>query len=57
MKLLLYLLVINMEIKNIKLDNIDDNSRAVTIKTSGKNIITPNKSITSSEINKIKRMK
>lgn len=57
MKLLLYLLVINMEIKNIKLDNIDDNSRAVTIKTSGKNIITPNKSITSSEINKIKSMR
>ena len=47
-----------MKIKSIKLDNVDNLSRAITINTSGgKDIKTPNRSIVKSEINKIKGMR
>ena len=47
-----------MKIKSIKLDNVDNRSRAITINTSGgKDIKTPNRSIVKSEINKIKGMR
>ncbi len=46
-----------MKIKSIKLDNVDENTRAITIKTSEKDIETPNRSISTSEINKIKGMR
>lgn len=46
-----------MEIKSIKVDNIDNNTRAITIKTSEEKIETPNRCISTSEINKIKGMR
>lgn len=46
-----------MEIKNIKLDNVDEKTRAITIKTSENDIETPNRAISTSEINKIKGMR
>ena len=47
-----------LKIKSIKLDNVNNRSRAITINTSGgKDIITPNRSIVKSEINKIKGMR
>lgn len=46
-----------MKIKSIKVDNVDNSSRAITIKTSEKNIETPNRCIVTSEINKIKGMR
>ena len=47
-----------LKIKSIKLDNVDNRSRAITITTSGgKDIKTPNRSIVKSEINKIKGMR
>lgn len=46
-----------MKIKSIKLDDVDNNSRAITINTSEKNIETPNRSIATSEINKFKGMR
>lgn len=47
-----------LKIKSIKLDNVDNRSRAITINTSGGNDIkTPNRSIVKSEINKIKGMR
>ena len=45
-----------MEIKSINLDNVDENTRAITIKTSENDIKTPNRAI-STEINKIKGMR
>lgn len=52
-----YHLVKNMEIKSINLDNVDENTRAITIKTSENFIETPNRAISTSEINKIKGMR
>lgn len=49
--------MIIMKIKSIKVDNVDNSSRAITIKTSEKNIETPNRCIVTSEINKIKGMR
>ena len=46
-----------MKIKSIRLDDVDNNSRAITIKTSEKNIETPNRSIVTAEINKLKGMR
>ena len=46
-----------MEIKSIKVDNVDNNVRAITIKTSEENIKTPNRCIVTSDINKIKGMR
>lgn len=47
-----------LKIKSIKLDNVDNRSRAITINTSGgNNIETPNRSIVKSEIDKIKGMR
>lgn len=50
-------LVINMEIKCIKVNNVDNNVRAITIKTSERDIKTPNRSIGDLEFNKLKGMR
>jgi len=49
----------NTKIKNIKVNNIDDttNSRAISIKISKFRIETPNRSITSNELNKFKGLR
>lgn len=46
-----------MEIKCIKVDNVDENTRAITIKTSEKDIKTPNRSIADLEFNKLAGMR
>ena len=49
--------MIDVEIKKINVDNVESGLRAITIKTSEKNIETPNRSIVTAEMNKIKGMR